>query len=73
MHKLISQLEITINGKTCRFVCENDTDTGIVKEALFQFTKYIGQLEDTVKARMEQEAQEKAAQNEATDGSQQVT
>lgn len=53
MLKNLCQLENTINDKVCRFICENDTDINIIKEALFQFQKFIGSVEDMAKANKE--------------------
>jgi hypothetical protein len=50
MLKNLSQLEHIIEGKAFRFICENDAPIHFVKEALFQFQKYIGQVEDYAKA-----------------------
>lgn len=58
MLKQLCQLELVIAEKTCRFTCENDTDINIIKEALFQFQKFIGSVEDIAKAK--KEAEEKA-------------
>lgn len=44
------QLAHQVENKVCRFICDNDTPVAIVKEALFQFQKYIGQVEDAAKA-----------------------
>ncbi len=53
MLKNLSQLEHIAENKICRFICDNDTPIHLVKEALFQFQKYIGQLEDQAKAQQE--------------------
>ena len=47
------QLEQIINDKPIQLVCDNDCPLECVKEALFQFQKYIGQIEDNVKAQQE--------------------
>lgn len=49
MIKNIFQIEATVDGKTGRFLVDNETPIGIAKEILFQFLKYIGQLEDKIK------------------------
>ena len=51
MLKNLSQLELIIEDKICRFMCDFDTPLTHVKEALFQFQKYIGQIEDAAKAK----------------------
>jgi hypothetical protein len=50
MIKNLSQIELLVENKVCRFICDHDTSLVIVKEALFQFQKYIGQIEDAAKA-----------------------
>jgi len=44
------QLAHQAENKVCRFICDNDTPLNVIKEALFQFQKYIGQIEDAAKA-----------------------
>lgn len=53
MIKNLSQIELLIENKICRFICDHDTSLVIVKEALFQFQKYIGQIEDAAKSQQE--------------------
>lgn len=55
MLKNISRLENKINEKTYQFLCDMDSPLPEVKEALFQFIKYVGQIEDQIKAKQEQE------------------
>lgn len=50
MLKNKSHLEITISGKDYSLVCEHDSPLPDVKEALFYFLKYVGNVEDAVKA-----------------------
>jgi hypothetical protein len=54
MLKQISKLEIQIENKPYTLLCESDSSTQHVKEALFQFGKYIGQIEDAARANAEQ-------------------
>lgn len=54
MLKNISQLEIQVDDKMCRFQCDSGANTVQIKEALFQFLKYIGAIEDAAKKRQEQ-------------------
>ncbi len=49
MLKNLAQLEHIVENKVCRFICDNDTPVHFIKEALFQFQKYIGQIEDAAK------------------------
>jgi hypothetical protein len=50
MLKELFQIEQIVANKVCHFVCEKDTDINIIKEALFQFQKFIGTVEDVAKA-----------------------
>lgn len=50
MLKNISKLECQIENKTYQFICDMDAPLTHVKEALFQFLKYVGQIEDAVNA-----------------------
>ncbi len=61
MLKNLAQLEHIVENKVCRFICDNDTSIAAAKEALFQFSKYLGQIEDAAKAQQAQEAAKKEA------------
>ena len=54
MLKTIAQLEMNIEGRIIHLMCDNDCPLSHIKEALFQFQKYIGKIEDTAKAQQEQ-------------------
>jgi len=54
MLKNISKLECKVNERTFQFLCDSDSPLSEVKEALFQFMKFSGDVEDRV--RSEQEA-----------------
>jgi hypothetical protein len=58
MLKNMAQLEHIIENKIFHFVCENDAPLHFVKEALFQFQKYIGQIEDMAKQQEAQKVQQ---------------
>lgn len=62
MLKNISKLEHVIEGKVYSFLCEMDASLVHVKESLFQFQKFIGQVEDQHKAIQIQQEAEKSAQ-----------
>lgn len=49
MFKNITKLEITVNDKNYQLLCDQDSPLDHVKEALFQFLKFIGQIEDNIK------------------------
>ncbi len=50
MLKNVSKLEIQLEGRSYQLFCDSDSPLNHVKEALFQFLKYVGQVEDAVKA-----------------------
>jgi len=60
MLKNLSSLDCQINNKFYRFMCDMDSPLPDVKEALFQFQKYVGQIEDAVKAQQAQQEAEKS-------------
>jgi len=53
MLKNFTRLESVVEGKTGQFFVEYDTPLHFVKEMLFQFQKYIGQIEDSVRSQQE--------------------
>lgn len=53
MLRTVSRLEVKINDRIYHFTCENDSPIEHVKEALFQFQKCVGQIEDSAKAQEE--------------------
>lgn len=50
MLKNTISLYFMIADKAYHFICDNDSPLEHVKEALFQCQKYIGQVEDQVRA-----------------------
>ncbi len=54
MIKNISRLESIIENKVGHFLLDSDTPIHIAKEMLFQFLKYIGQIEDAARAQQDQ-------------------
>jgi hypothetical protein len=70
MLKNLSQLECQINGKLHRYLCETDSTLQDVKEALFQFQKFVGQIEDSIRAeqaRKESEEAQDISQEQSTE------
>ena len=68
MLKNVIQLEHKILDKVITLTCVADTALDQVKEALFQFTKYVAQVEDQVKIMQEKakaEADAKATEQPA--------
>lgn len=69
MLKNISKLEVVIGEKVYQMICDSDSPLEHVKEALFQFQKYVGQVEDaimaaTAKAKKEQEQAAQAIEDQ---------
>jgi hypothetical protein len=46
----LSVLKCIVNGKTHQYICEINAPTHEIKEALFQFIKFVGQFEDAAMA-----------------------
>lgn len=64
MLKNLCQLECVIDNMSVRLLCDNNTPLPALKEALFQFQKYIGAIEDAAKAQQEQvKAEESSIQS----------
>ncbi len=61
MLKNISRLEAKVGEKLIHLFCDQDTTLDHIKEALFQFSKFIGQIEDNARAAAEEEAKNKEA------------
>lgn len=55
MIKNITKFEFVIADKTYHFLCDMDSSILDAKEALFQFQKMIGQIEDNIKAQQAQQ------------------
>lgn len=53
MLKNLCELSYQVENKVCRLIMDNDTPLHCIKEALFQFQKYVGAVEDAVKAKQE--------------------
>ena len=50
MLKNMSQLEHIIADRVYHFTCDATSPISEVKDALFQFLKYVGNIEDQIKA-----------------------
>lgn len=46
----LSMLKCTVNGNDYQFLCDCNSPTGEIKEALFQFGKFVGKVEDAAMA-----------------------
>lgn len=53
MLKNIVRLEHKVADRYYQLLCENDSPLEHIKEALFQFQKFVGQIEDQVKVQQE--------------------
>lgn len=57
------KLEVKVGEKIFQFLSESDAPIEHVKEAVFQFQKYVGMIEDQIKAQLDKvEADKKAAE-----------
>lgn len=59
MQKQLTQLEHKIGEKIYHFMCDPASPLDHVKEALFQFIKYVGAVEDAIKSQQAAQAQQK--------------
>ncbi len=59
MQKNVTQLKCIVNGKENVLTVEMDATTVEVKESLYQFLKYIGQVEDVHAAKLKEEQDSK--------------
>ena len=60
MLKNCTRLECVVNEKVGHFYCDIDTPLPVVKEMIFQFQKYIGLVEDQIRAQEEKKAEDDA-------------
>ena len=63
----LSKIEVLIEGKVYQFLCASDAPLAHVKEALCQFIKFAGQVEDQAKEAQAKDAAEAAPQPEVSD------
>ena len=61
MIKSLSQIEVNIENKICRFIVDHDTPLGHAKEAIFQITKILAQIEENARVQAEQKQKENQA------------
>lgn len=64
MLKNIVQLKDIIEGKEFHLLCDNDSPLPSLKEFLFRCLKYVGQIEDQVKAQQAQSEQSSQVKEE---------
>ncbi len=65
MLKNVIKLETVVNGKAFTFISDDQPTSIDIKEALFHFIKFIGQIEDQAKA--QQEAAKQPEENKVVD------
>lgn len=59
MQKNVTQLKCIVNSKEIIVTCDVDCSTHEVKEALYQFLKYVGQVEDNHAQKLKEEQDSK--------------
>ena len=57
--KNMTQLKCLVNGKEHIFFCDMESSTTEVKESLYQFMKYVGQVEDAHTSKLKEEQDSK--------------
>lgn len=70
MLKIMAQIEHTIGTRIYRLICDQDSPTSELKEALGKFTQIVYQIED--QARANAEAQESQTDIKTVDSSQPI-
>jgi len=55
MFKNLAGLECKVNEEVIKLICGSNCPLAHIKEAIFQFSKYIGQIEDQAKQAQEKE------------------
>ena len=63
MLKTIAKLEHKIGDKIYQLILDADSPLQDVKEVLFQFTKYVGQVEENVKSQQAAQADQKPVES----------
>ena len=59
MLKNIAKLECKIGERVYQFLCDNDSPLPELKEAFFQFQKFVGQIEDQAEILRKKQEEEK--------------
>ena len=54
----LSKIEVVIENKAYQLLCDSQSPIAHVKEALFQFSKHVGAVEEAI-AKMQQEQKDK--------------
>ena len=62
-----TRLECVVNEKSAHFYCDADTPLDVVKEMIFQFQRYVGNIEDQIKAAQEAEKQKEETKEEVVE------
>lgn len=66
MLSIISKLEHVVAGEVITLLCGPQTPLPALKEALFQFTRFVGQVEEQAAAAQRQAEAQKAAEGQST-------
>lgn len=70
MLKNVVQMTVQVGEKVFHFLCDPDAPLNHVKEALFQFSKIVGDIENKAQTAANEATQEKAGETaEAKEGS----
>lgn len=64
MLKNLFALEYKNDGREIKIICDVDCPLNFIKEALFQFSKYVGHIEDQAKLQQEQKKEEYCCETE---------
>lgn len=62
-----TRLECVVENKMAHFYCDMDTPLHVVKEMVFQFQKFVGQVEDQVRANLEVDKEKESESSPAID------
>lgn len=62
MLKNLVSLEVKVAEKSYRFLCDNDSPIGDVKEAIFQLTNMVAQIEANIEAAKKAQEEAKLAE-----------
>lgn len=73
MLKHLAKLEFVIENKVYQFLCDQDAPIPHVKEALFKFLQFAGQIEDAAKMQAETKEDPAPSQEQAEELNEQCT
>lgn len=70
--KNLSGLECKVEERIIKLICDSDCPLSHLKEALFQFSKYIGQIEDAAKKSQKDSVESEKIEENPEDKNEQV-